>query len=763
VSESEHPAAAAEALAAVPFFAPLDPVDLAKLAGVLEDAWFDAGTVVFEAGGQGDALYILREGTAERRVAGSRIGLIHPPAVFGELALLTGEPRSSSVVAVTPIRVWVLPKHRVLTLLRAEPELMLDLSRAIGMQLAHARRALGELQRDLEQWVAERMAALSPAQRDLIEAAAMFETVPRNVLARLADSGTSEFASLVPLLRERDGDYFVPPAIRDAMLRRIDAERRREAIAARLRGVAHELERDGSVADALNAYRAARAGADVQRLLATMPTLPKDERTASEEATPRSSDATIVSAPSERRFNPIKPGGMALALVPLLFWTTTAPEGLTPEGWRALLTLLSAAILFASEALPEAVIALALLAAWVVGGVVPPRAALDGFATPAWVLVLTVLAVGVAVGNSGLLYRVALLALGRKPASFARRCVTLALVGTAVTPTLPNATSRAALAAPMVREVAEALGYSAGGRAATGLALASFVGFGQMAALFLTGSSVGLLVHGLLPPAIRADFGFAHWFLVALPLHAVLLVASLAAIFVLYRPEVTPTNVGDRLALQRAVLGPMRREEKLCVVVLLGLIAGFLTEPLHGIHGAWLGVAALVALAAGGALDTTMLRTGVNWPFLVFFGAITSLATVFQALRVDAWLASGLAGPIAALTASSLLFCVALTIVGFALSFLIRWQAAAPLLALVALPAAGAAHVHPFLIALICLVATQVWFLPYQSSVYLAFYHGSGELFSHRQARPFAWLWGALVLVSIVASWPVWRVMGLVS
>ena len=132
-----------------------------------------------------------------------------------------------------------------------------------------------------------------------------------------------------------------------------------------------------------------------------------------------------------------------------------------------------------------------------------------------------------------------------------------------MTPTLPNATSRAALAAPMVREVVEALGYGVGGRAATGLALASFVGFGQMAGLFLTGSSVGLLVHGLLPPSMRAEFDFAGWFVAALPLHFVLFAASLAAVFVLYRPEDALGNVGDRLALQRAVLGPMRREEKL--------------------------------------------------------------------------------------------------------------------------------------------------------------------------------------------------------
>jgi CRP-like cAMP-binding protein len=182
VTESEHPAAAAESLAAVPFLAPLDPVDLAKLAGVLEDCWFDAGTVVFEAGGQGDALYILREGTAERRVADSRIGLIHPPEVFGELALLTDQPRSSSVVAVTPIRVWVLPKHRVHTLLRSEPELMFALSRAIGMELA-TRDVHGQLFHELNSG-SRRLAALTPQQRDVVEAAALFETPPTRVLGR---------------------------------------------------------------------------------------------------------------------------------------------------------------------------------------------------------------------------------------------------------------------------------------------------------------------------------------------------------------------------------------------------------------------------------------------------------------------------------------------------------------------------------------------------------------------------------------------------
>jgi di/tricarboxylate transporter len=437
------------------------------------------------------------------------------------------------------------------------------------------------------------------------------------------------------------------------------------------------------------------------------------------------------------------------------------PEGLDPAGWRVLLTLVSAAVLFASDALPEAVVALALLGVWVVTGLVAPRVALEGFASPAWLLVLVILAVGVAVGNSGLLYRAALVALARAPATFAWRCLTLAAVGVLITPTLPNATSRMALAAPLVRELAEALGYEARGRQATGLALAALVGFGQMSALFLTGSSVGLLVHGLLEPAVRAEFGFAGWLGAALPLHLVLFGASMAVIVAGSHSVATAEEVGDRLALQRAVLGPMRRDERLCLAVLVGIIAGFLTESWHGIHGAWLGVGALLVLAAGRVLDTGMLRTGVNWPFLVFFGVITSLAGVFATLEIDAWLTLALSGPVRALAGGTVTFCLALTLAGFALSLVVRWQAAAPLLTLIALPAGASAGVHPFLVALIALVATQVWFLPYQSTVYLALYHGSGELFTHARARRMALLWGALVLLSVLAATPAWRWMGL--
>ena len=301
-------------------------MDLAKLAGVLEDHWFDAGTVVFQAGGKGDALFIMREGTAERRVAHSRIGLILPPEVFGELALLTDQPRSSSVVAVTPIRVWVLPQHRVHSLLRAEPELMFELSRAIGLELANARQALGELQRELEQWVVGRLAALTPQRRAVVEAAALFDASPPRVLERLADAPAPRVAAI----GARAARAVVAGArgrLRDARgrPRRAGAPdrcgRTRRGAAARVLDVARDLERDGDNDDALAGYR--RGCHRLKRLIADTPRCAVDAGARELSARPRGDHGQATAQAQVRR---VKLKGMALALVPLLFLARRRPQ-----------------------------------------------------------------------------------------------------------------------------------------------------------------------------------------------------------------------------------------------------------------------------------------------------------------------------------------------------------------------------------------------------------------------------------------------------
>ncbi len=107
-------------------------------------------------------------------------------------------------------------------------------------------------------------------------------------------------------------------------------------------------------------------------------------------------------------------------------------------------------------------------------------------------------------------------------------------------------------------------------------------------------------------------------------------------------------------------------------------------------------------------------------------------------------------------------FIAALTLLSFAVSLVIRWQAAAPLLTIALAPVASAAGIHPFVVGLVTVMACNVFFFPYQSTIYLALYHGTGgKVFTHAQARFTALAYALLVLLALCASVPAWRLMGL--
>lgn len=79
---------------------------------------FVPGETMLEEGGTGDALYILLDGAAEVVLGDKVVERLRPGEVFGEISMLTGEPRTATVRASDKTIVMRIPKEQVDATLR---------------------------------------------------------------------------------------------------------------------------------------------------------------------------------------------------------------------------------------------------------------------------------------------------------------------------------------------------------------------------------------------------------------------------------------------------------------------------------------------------------------------------------------------------------------------------------------------------------------------------------------------------------------------
>jgi di/tricarboxylate transporter/CRP-like cAMP-binding protein len=783
-------ARAAVELSTVPPFSELAPVDRARLAAALEEVAYEAGEVIFAQGARADALYILRQGLVERQANGVRLDVLQPPAVFGDLALLRDEVRATTLVALSPCVVWRLPGDRFTRLLSRMPGIASFFAAAVGSRLALRQEEVAELSQEFQGMAEHLYSSLSRSDQQTLERVAVLPALDERVLKALlpgrdVHSGTA-WRHVLPLadivLDGRSQTPSYPPAFRRFLLNRISqrlgpqgvANARREVAAIARDAGAYEMALQILLEGELVSEAVELADREVEvlkrstrtdeakALVRLLPPAALTEHPHLQGLTGAPPAVPSVAIPRRRQIGR-KEIAIALgALILISTWPLPPPTGLTDRGWHALTTLIASLPLFAVEALPDGIVALLLASVWVVGGVTAPRIALGGFATSNWVLVVSTLAVGAAIASSGLLYRMALWVVANSRGGYAGQVTGLGVAGMVIGPAAPNATSRVALVAPAVTELIDALGYTPRSSAAVGLAMAVLIGFGQVVALFLTSSTTSVLVYAVLPETTRASVSWGGWFVRALPTHVILF--ALLALFIVwrYRPRQSQaTRPGTGLALQRALLGPPSRHEVIAVVMTVFVLVGFSTQPLHHIDPAWIGVIALGVLAGTGVLAANGLST-INWSFALLSGILTSMSDVFTDTQLDQWLAGIATQAVGGLASTPVAFVAALSLLCFALSLVMRWQAAAPLLTISLAPVGIGSGIDPWVIGMIALMACNGFLLPYQSTTYLALYHGTnGRLFTHEQARPMAVAYAVVTVVALCASVPLWRVIGL--
>lgn len=280
--------------------------------------------------------------------------------------------------------------------------------------------------------------------------------------------------------------------------------------------------------------------------------------------------------------------------------------------------------LWATARLPEYLTALLFFAAAIILHVAPPEVVFSGFQSSAFWLVLSGFVLGAAIRKVGLADRIARLLAARLTGSWPRMVAGVVLLTWLLAFVMPSNMGRIALLMPIVLALADRSGLAEDGRGRIGLALA--VGFGtfQLSASILPANVPNLVMAGAAETAYGAHFAYLAYLLLHAPVLGVLKGAALAGCICLMFPD-RPRPAG---ALEPAA--PVSAAERRLARLLAATLVLWMTDSLHGIQPAWIGLAAACAclLPRIGFLTGDDFASGVNIRTCLYVAGILGLAAV---------------------------------------------------------------------------------------------------------------------------------------
>lgn len=125
----------------IPLFKSLSDEEFASIQEKLEEINFAENTLVFEAGEIGDCLYIISEGEVEVYIETGKksekvtLSTLEKGDYFGEMSLITGEPRSASVTTLSECTFLRLSKTDFDQLILNNPSITISLSHMLSQRL----------------------------------------------------------------------------------------------------------------------------------------------------------------------------------------------------------------------------------------------------------------------------------------------------------------------------------------------------------------------------------------------------------------------------------------------------------------------------------------------------------------------------------------------------------------------------------------------------------------------------------------------------
>ena len=346
---------------------------------------------------------------------------------------------------------------------------------------------------------------------------------------------------------------------------------------------------------------------------------------------------------------------LAVLVSGVLLWTLPLP-GLTSPQRHLLAVFVATIVALVTHPAPMGVSALTSMTLLALTGTLPPQRVLAGFSNLTVWLVFSAFLFARAVTVTRFGQRVAYYFIHRFGRSPLMLGYSIAASDVVLAPFVPSDTARGGgIMFPVTRSVAQAAGSEPGPTAQHLGAFLMLVGFHATytaSATFLTGMAANPLIAEFASKTAHVELTWVRW--ISGSIVPALLTLTLAPLVI---RRFVPPSIADIGAVrahaqdQLHELGSMRRVEWWLVVVMLGVMTGWVTSPLHGMHNTIVALTGVCVLLLTGVLTwEDLLAERKAWDALIWFAPLLMMADALNEAGVIKVLSAGLFAQVAALT-----------------------------------------------------------------------------------------------------------------
>ena len=325
---------------------------------------------------------------------------------------------------------------------------------------------------------------------------------------------------------------------------------------------------------------------------------------------------------------------VALMLIPLLsalLLLTPAADLFDGRQQLTALLIMTGMVLFATGALPEFVSALVVLVLAMLLSLAPAEVVFSGLTSTACWLIFSGLVIGIAIAETGLAQRLSNRLSRYLDSSYARLITGITLMGVLLGFVMPSSVGRVVLFIPIALVIAEHCGFAKGSNGQRGVLMAAAFGCHLPTFAILPANIPNMIMIG----SAESIHGWTPMFTEYLLLHFPVLGALKSVLLILIILKLYP-DTPRRVAPLESNGGFSFREGRL-LIIMLATLGLWLTDSVHHISAAWIGLAAatLLLLPGVGMVSPKSFNEKVNISSILVVAGLLGIASLINYSQVS--------------------------------------------------------------------------------------------------------------------------------